>query len=113
VPGGAGYVEAGLGMGDVLRVASEQNAYTLTDRATFLSIRDRLDLEILVEGDARLYNQYAILPLTSAKNEEGARAFRDWITSPEAQALIGRFGVETFGQPLFVPNARGGTAPDV
>ena len=105
-PGGAGYMEAGIGMADLLLVAAERRAYTLTDRATFLFLRNGLNLEVLVENDARLYNQYAVLPVTNARNMDGARAFRDWITSPDAQALIGRYGIERFGQPLFTPNAR-------
>ena len=110
-PGGASYVEAGIGMADLLLVASERRAYTLTDRATFLSLRAGLNLEIMVEGDPRLYNQYAVLPVTSARNAEGARAFRNWITTPDAQALIGRYGIERFGQPLFTPNARNPMQP--
>jgi len=105
-PGGDAYMEAGIGMADLLLVAAERRAYTLTDRATFLSLRERLDLEIVVEGDPRLYNQYAVLPVANARNAAGARAFRNWITSPDAQALIGSYGIDRFGEPLFTPNAQ-------
>jgi tungstate transport system substrate-binding protein len=99
------YTEAGLGMGDVLRVAHERSAYTLTDRATFQFLRDRLNLEVLVEGDERLFNQYGVIPVAGANNPEGAQSFRDWITSPAAQALIGRYGTDRWDRPLFFPNA--------
>lgn len=105
-PGGDGYVEAGLGMGDVLRVASERGGYTLTDRATFLFMRDALELEILLEGDPRLFNQYGVIPVANARNPDGARAFARWITSPDAQTLIGDYGTDRFGEPLFTPNAK-------
>ncbi|HSH46510.1 MAG TPA: substrate-binding domain-containing protein, partial [Longimicrobiales bacterium] len=104
-PGGDWYVEAGLGMGDVLRVASERTGHTLTDRATYLFLRDRLDLDVLLEGDPRLFNQYGVIPVVGARNANGARAFTRWITSTEAQSLIGQYGAERFGQPLFTPNA--------
>lgn len=107
-PGGDRYVEAGQGMGAVLMMASEKGAYTLTDRGTFLSLRDRLHLAVQVEGDSLLNNQYSVIVVRDASNHEGAEAFADWITSQPAQALIGEFGVERFGRPLFTPNARGG-----
>lgn len=101
------YLDAGQGMGEVLRIASERRGYTLTDRATYLFLQHALSLEVLVEGDERLFNQYGVLPVKGARNTAGAAVFTDWITSPEAQALIGRYGTDRFGQPLFVPNARG------
>ncbi|HEX6940662.1 MAG TPA: substrate-binding domain-containing protein [Longimicrobiales bacterium] len=104
--GGAAYLEAGQGMGEVLRIASERRGYTLTDRATYLFLKDDLALEVLVEGDARLFNQYGVIPVAGARNAEGAAAFADWITSAEAQSLIARYGVDRFGAPLFTPNAR-------
>lgn len=105
-PGGEGYLEAGQGMGAVLMMASEKGAYTLTDRGTFLNLRDRLALVVLVEGDEALRNQYSVIVATEAAERDGARAFAEWITSPAAQALIGQFGIERFGRPLFTPNAR-------
>jgi len=105
-PSGDWYQETGQGMGDVLRIASEKQAYTMADRATYLNLKDTLDLEILVEGDPELFNQYGVLPVTDAGNPEGAEAFADWITSPDAQqGVIAEYGTEEFGQPLFTPNA--------
>ncbi|MHB1323674.1 MAG: ABC transporter substrate-binding protein [Coriobacteriia bacterium] len=104
-PSGEWYVSAGKGMGDVLTMSSEMGAYTLTDRATYLSMRDTLDLAILVEGDTALFNQYGVIPVTDATNAEGALAFAEWITSEEAQAIIGGYGVDEFGEALFFPNA--------
>lgn len=105
-PAGDRYIEAGQGMGAVLMMASEKGAYTLSDRGTYLSLRDRLHLSVLVEGDPLLTNQYSVIVVRNASNLEGARAFAAWITSPPAQSLIGRFGVERFGRPLFTPNAQ-------
>jgi len=103
-PTGAGYVEAGVGMGDALRVASERGAYILTDIATFLYARDHLDLTIQSRGDERLINAYSVIRVTNAANAEGARVFADWITSDTAQQLIAEFGRDRLGQPLFVPD---------
>jgi len=108
-PAGDWYQSAGQGMGAVLTMANEQQAYTLSDRSTYLSRRDGLDLDILVEGDPILFNQYGVLPI--AQNEahqekfDAATAFVDWITSPETQKLIAEFGKEQYGQQLFYPNA--------
>ncbi|HSG81396.1 MAG TPA: substrate-binding domain-containing protein [Gemmatimonadota bacterium] len=104
-PAGDWYLEVGQGMGAVLMMASEKGAYTLTDRGTFLSMRERLYLEVLVEGDPALRNQYSVIVVRDASELRGARAFADWIVSPQAQVLIGGFGVERFGRPLFTPNA--------
>lgn len=105
-PAGDWYVSAGKGMGDVLTMASEMGGYTLTDRATFLNMQDSLQLEILVEGDSVLFNQYGVIPITDASNMDGARAFADWIVSEEGQAIIAEYGEEEFGEPLFFPNAQ-------
>lgn len=111
-PQGEWYVSAGAGMADVLKIASEKQAYTITDRATYLSLKDTLDLDVLVEGDKNLFNQYGVIPVNPERedsaeiNEAGAKAFMDWILSEEAQKLIGEYGVEEFGEPLFVPNAK-------
>jgi len=99
-------MSAGQGMGDVLKIASETPGYTMTDRATYLNLKDSLALEILVEGDTSLFNQYGVIPVTDATNMEGAQAFADWIVSDEAQTVIGEYGVEKFGAPLFFPNAQ-------
>jgi len=107
-PGGPRYLEAGQGMGPTLRIASEKGAYTLTDRGTFLALRGRLSLEILVEGDAALLNRYSVIEVNPARhprvNAAGARALADFLTSPEGQATIRDFGKREFGAPLFVPD---------
>jgi len=104
-PAGDWYVAAGQGMGDVLKMASEMQAYTLSDRATYLSLKSTLDLEVVVEGDSALFNQYGVIPVTDATNAGGAQAFADWICSDGGQAVIAAYGVEEYGQPLFIPNA--------
>ncbi len=109
-PEGSWYREAGQGMGEVLGIASESGAYTLTDRGTYLFLRDRLALEVLVEGDARLRNDYSVILVTRATNQAAAKAFHSWVRGPEAQALIGEYGASRYGRPLFTPNA-GQVAP--
>jgi tungstate transport system substrate-binding protein len=108
-PEGAWYIESGQGMLATLQIASEKGAYTLSDRATYLANKDTLQLEILVEGDASLLNIYHVIMVNPANcpsvNNIGAIAFADYVVSPEAQALIGSFGKEKFGQPLFTPDA--------
>jgi len=107
--GQAWYIDSGQGMGATLTITSEKQAYTLTDRATYLANKENLDLEILVEGDAALLNVYHVMTVNPDKwpksNYEGALAFADFMTSPETQAVIGEFGVDKFGQPLFFPDA--------
>jgi tungstate transport system substrate-binding protein len=109
-PEGDSYVSAGKGMGDVIQMADEMQAYTMSDRATYLSMSDKLDLKILVEGDPILFNQYGVIAVNPDKNElinnTGANAFIEWLLSAETQEMISGFGVEEFGQPLFVPNAK-------
>ncbi len=99
------YQESGQGMGATLRIASEKGAYTLTDRATYLNLRDTLHLDILVEGDPRLHNIYHVIVVNPEKHPgvhvEGARAFADFLTAPETQKIIAAYGVDRFGQPLF------------
>jgi tungstate transport system substrate-binding protein len=107
--GQAWYTDSGQGMGATLTIASEKQAYTLTDRATYLANKDNLELEILFEGDAALLNVYHVITVSPEKwpkvNYDGAVAFSDFLTDSETQALIGEFGVDTFGQPLFFPDA--------
>ena len=92
-----------------LRVASEKSGYTLADRGTYLSQRDTLDLALLVEGDPTLLNVYHVIEMTTRAGDrvqpDGAAAFAEWIVGPEAQRMIGEFGVAQYGQPLFVPDA--------
>ncbi|MZQ74637.1 MAG: extracellular solute-binding protein [Peptoclostridium sp.] len=108
-PEGDYYVSAGRGMGDVLKMADEMQAYTLTDRGTYLSVKADLGLGIAVENDKNLFNQYGVIPVNPDKNEninaEGAKAFEEWILSEKAQKLIGEYGKEKYGAPLFTPNA--------
>lgn len=112
-PKGTWYIEAGSGMGDVLKMADEKQAYTITDRATYLSMKDDLDLEIVIEGSEDLLNQYGIIPVNPEVlgedadriNHEGAKEFMEWMLSEKGQNLIKEFGVEEYGEPLFIPNA--------
>jgi tungstate transport system substrate-binding protein len=104
-PAGDWYNSIGQGMGDTLTFTSESEGYTLSDRATYLAMGDSLELVISVEGDQLLFNQYGVIPVTDANNPEGAQAFADWIVSAEGQAVIEEFGVEEYGEPLFIPNA--------
>jgi tungstate transport system substrate-binding protein len=109
-PEGDWYQSVGQGMGAVLTIAGEQQAYTLSDRATFLARKQAgLDLEILVEGDSRLFNPYGVIAVNPEKhptvNAAGAQAFIEWITSVETQKLISQYGVDKFGQSLFVPDS--------
>ena len=105
----AWYLEAGQGMGATLTIASEKGAYTLTDRATYLANKDNLQLEILVEGDKALLNVYHVITVNPEKwpkvNYEGAIALSTFITSPVTQTVIGNFGVDKYGQQLFIPDA--------
>lgn len=105
-PAAPWYLDAGQGMGEVLRIASERQSYTLTDRATYLFMQQTLELHVLVEGDQTLFNQYGVIPVAGARNAEGAAAFVEWITGAQAQSLIARYGLERFGRPLFTPNAK-------
>ena len=108
-PAGAWYIESGQGMGQTLGIADDRRAYTLTDRGTYLAFQKRLDLPILVEKDRPLLNLYSVLEVNPASgprvNVAGGKAFADFLLSPETQAMIKTFGVEKYGQPLFVPVA--------
>ncbi|UCC73582.1 MAG: substrate-binding domain-containing protein [Gemmatimonadota bacterium] len=101
--GGAGYREAGQGMGAVLRAASDLGAYALCDRATFLNLSETLELEILVEGDPRLLNVYSVVEVARARQPEGARAFAEWMRSAAGRRAIASYGSERLGVPLFRP----------
>ena len=108
-PKGDWYVSAGKGMGAVLQMADEKKAYTLTDRATYLSMKDKLHLDIVTEKGKDLLNQYALIRLDSSKNKiktKEANEFIDWMLSEKGQKLIGEFGKEKYGRPLFIPNAK-------
>ena len=103
------YLETGQGQGVTLSVASEKSAYAITDRATYLAYQANINLKILVEGDPALLNVYHVITVNPAKwpkiNLAGAKAFADYITSPDGQKLIAEFGVQKYGQQLFFPDA--------
>jgi len=107
-PQGAQYLSAGQGMGEVLIMAGNQRGYTLSDRATFGAYRTRVDLEILVEGDARMFNPYGVIAVNPARyrdvNFRGAMQFIEWITGPQGRRAIADFKVN--GHQLFFPTPR-------
>lgn len=108
-PEGAWYLEAGQGMAATLRIAAEKGAYTLTDRGTFLALRQGLDLAVAFEGAPELLNIYHVMEVNAevfpVVNREGGRVFADFMLAPATQAFIKTFGVAAFGQPLFIPRA--------
>ncbi|MGE5553021.1 MAG: substrate-binding domain-containing protein [Betaproteobacteria bacterium] len=108
-PAGRWYQEAGAGMGQTLLIASEKEGYTLTDRGTYLAQRKNLRLAILVEGDKDLLNIYHVMAVNPAKfpkvNAQGARAFVEFMVSPQTQKIIAEFGKDKYGSPLFFPDA--------
>ncbi len=107
-PKGDWYLEAGQGMAGTIMIANEKNAYTLTDRGTYLSLQKNIQLKILFEGDPLLLNSYGIIAVNPNKyshvNYEGAIKFIDFITSKEGQEIIKNFGIGKYGQPLFFPD---------
>jgi len=108
-PSGGWYIESGTGMSETLLIASEKRAYTLSDIGTFLKLKaeGRIDLVILVSGGDELLNIYSVYVVSpgvnGGANYEAARQFRDFVASPEGQRLIGEYGVDKYGQPLFYP----------
>ncbi len=104
---GPWYKEIGQGMGAALNTASAANAYVLADRGTWLSFKNRSDLDILVAGDKRLFNQYGVILVNPEKHphvkKELGQAFIDWLVSPEGQRAIADYKVG--GEQLFYPNA--------
>ncbi len=108
-PRGAWYIESGQGMGQTLGIANDRRAYTLTDRGTYLAFQKRVDLPILVEKDRLLLNIYSVMEVNPANgprvNVAGGKAFAEFMLAPETQAVIKAFGVDKYGQPLFVPVA--------
>jgi tungstate transport system substrate-binding protein len=103
------YIQSGQGMGATLTIASQKGAYTLSDRATYLANKANLSLDILYEGDNALLNVYHVIIVNHDKwpntNLDGATAFANYIVSPETQTLIGGYGLEKYGQQLFIPDA--------
>lgn len=108
-PGGTWYQETGSGMGQTINIASEKGGYTLTDRATYLALLENLHLDILVEGEPNLLNIYHVAQVNPEKseliNEKGAEDFVNFMVSEKAQEIIGEYGVEQYGSPLFFPDA--------
>jgi tungstate transport system substrate-binding protein len=108
-PKGAWYIESGQGMGQTLGIANDRRAYTLTDRATYLAFAKRVDLPILVEKDRPLLNIYSVMEVNPANgprvNAAGGKAFAEFVLAPETQAVIKAFGMDKYGQALFVPVA--------
>jgi tungstate transport system substrate-binding protein len=108
-PQGSWYIESGQGMGATLNIANERNAYTVTDRGTYLALSKRVALPILMQGDRLLLNIYSVMEVNPANgprlNVAGGKAFADFMVAPKTQNVIKHFGVAKFGQPLFVPVA--------
>jgi tungstate transport system substrate-binding protein len=105
-PTGGWYIRTGQGMGETLTIASQKQAYTLSDRGTYLATKN-LDLRIVSEGQPELFNPYHVIVVKHAGTNLGcARQFAQWIVSAPTQQEIGRFGVKQHGQRLFVPDAR-------
>ena len=104
----AWYRETGSGMGATLNTAAGMNAYALADRGSWLSFRNRGELDILVEGDPRLFNPYGVMLVNPAKHphvkKDAGQKFVDWLVSPAGQSAIAAYRIE--GRQLFFPNAR-------
>ena len=100
------YLESGNGMGATLVITSEKQGYTLTDMATYLHMKDKLDLEIKVENDKNLINEYSVITINPNKNSqinyENAKIFMEWITSDKTKKLISKLGKKEFGRSLFI-----------
>jgi len=108
-PGAPWYIESGQGMGATLGIADDRGAYTITDRATLLAFARRVQLTVMVEGDRPLLNIYSVMEVDPGNgprvNAAGGKAFADFMLAPETQGVIKTFGVDRYGQALFVPIA--------
>lgn len=106
---GTYYQETGQGMGATITITNQKNAYTLTDRATFLAQQKNVSLVPLCEGDKGLLNIYHVMTVNPEKwpkvNYEGGKAFVDFMVAPATQDMISKFGVDKYGQSLFFPDA--------
>ncbi len=106
-PAFANYKACGCGMGPALNIAASSGAYVLADRGTWLAFKNRADLAVLVEGDAKLFNQYGVMVVNPAKYPQAkaldAQKFVDWVTSPAGQGVIASYKIN--GEQLFFPNA--------
>jgi tungstate transport system substrate-binding protein len=109
---GSWYKSIGQGMGAALNIAGASNAYVLSDRGTWLSFKNKGDLQILVEGDKRLFNQYGVMLVNPSKHpnvkKDLGQAFIDWLISPEGQKAIAGYKIN--GEQLFYPNANDNNA---
>jgi tungstate transport system substrate-binding protein len=107
-PRGDWYVVAGAGMGQVLGMADQKRAYTLSDRATYLAQKGRMDLALMAEGDPLLKNRYHVIVVSPEENPGvrvgEARRFADFLLSEKARSAISKFGIDRFGEALFVPS---------
>jgi tungstate transport system substrate-binding protein len=105
------YIESGTGMGQTLTIADQRQAYTISDRATWLAFTSRIQLPIMVERDPNLLNVYHVMPVNPARfpnvpiNSAGGKAFADFMAAPETQKVIGEFGKDKYGEALFAPDA--------
>jgi tungstate transport system substrate-binding protein len=108
-PAGTWYQETGTGMGQTLNVAAEKAGYTLTDRATYLALKDKINLGIIAEGDKALLNIYHAMQVNPEKfnkvNIDGSKAFVDFMVAATTQEMIKSFGMDKFGESLFIPDA--------
>ncbi len=106
---GSWYQETGQGMGQTLNIASQKEGYTLTDRATFLAQKDNLELEIVVQGEKSLLNIYHVMQVNDENfpkvNADGAKAFVQFMIDSKTQDIIGEFGMDEYGEPLFFKDA--------
>ena len=109
VPKGKWYLEVGQNMAATINIADQKRAYTLSDRATYLTLSSKVNLEILCEGDPELFNPYSVIAVNPAKfpnvNYLMAMSYIGWVTSQKGQKIIAEFGKDKFGQSLFVPLA--------
>ena len=107
-PPGDWYIQSGTSMAQALRLANEKRGYVLADRATFLSMRDELDIVIVFADDPQLFNHYSVITLNRARHPHvrkvAADAFAKFLTSDSGRHIIAEFGVTRFGEPLFVPD---------
>jgi tungstate transport system substrate-binding protein len=108
-PSGSWYPQSGQGMGQTITMASDKQAYTLSDRGTYMKHKKTAQLDILVEGDKSLLNIYHVMEVSSTKfpkvNKEGAKAFDDFMVNPNTQKVIAGFGKKDYGAPLFTADA--------
>ncbi len=107
-PAGTWYSESGQGMGYTLRIAEQNRAYTLTDRATFIVLDSALDLAVMVESDTTLTNRYSVTVVNPQRfpqvNAQGARDFASFLMQSDTQSFIGSFGWNRYHQHLFYPS---------